>query len=756
EEYGLEDLEKALLGEVRVTNPNGAAESAIKINHTNVDQVIAGTNGPGSGQKMHYSTDGGTTWSQAAALPLGNTCCDPTVDWSLDGSLAYASALGAPYDILFYRSSDGGQTWGDLSGSRRRLTTDGLNDKPFVHVDKFATSPHVDNIYITYHKKNVMQFARSTDFGDTWSIQAFSPATDQRGVGSDVATDKSGNVYNVWPAWISQRILMRKSTDGGASFGSVIEVTATESGFHYPIPAMESRNVTIVVSADADLSNGPFADSIYAAWVDSTGPQSSTAADNHSRIQVAYSRDGGSTWSLSTPHETADANHVDRFSPWLAVGPDGQVHVIFYDTRRVANRTGVDLFYSSSSDGAVTWTAPSRVTTEISPNISHSFEWGDYNGMDIVLNDIVAIYTDNRNENGGSGDSRDVYAAGIAVTGLSQDAVYNSTYQAPACLAIGSSCDSTTLLDGRGTKGPEINQPNTLDGCPDGIYGNYHSDESNDRIVVKTLDGSRLTEGATVEVKATVYAWGQGDYLDLFYAADATNPSWTRFTTIDVHSGGVKTLSAQYTLPAGNLQAVRANFRNWASPSSCSTGPFDDRDDLVFAVLGAPQDAVYNSTYQAPACLAVGSSCDSTTLLDGRGTMGPEIDQPNTLDGCPDGTGGSYHVDESNDRIVVKTLDGSRLTAGATVQVDATVWAWADGTNDHLDLYYAADADNPSWTWITTIDLFYGGLQTLSAQYTLPDGDLQAVRAGFRYNGSPGSCTTGDYIDHDDLVFTVN
>ncbi len=43
-----------------------------------------------------------------------------------------------------------------------------------------------------------------------------------------------------------------------------------------------------------------------------------------------------------------------------------------------------------------------------------------------------------------------------------------------------------------------------------------------------------------------------------------------------------------------------------------------------------------------------------------------------------------------------------------------------------------------------------------AAQYTLPDGDLQAVRAGFRYNGSPGSCTTGDNIDHDDLMFAVN
>jgi len=71
---------KFLNGEARVTNPVGAAESAIKISPVDTDKVIAGANGPGSGQTMHYSTNGGATWSSAAALPQGGTCCDPTVD----------------------------------------------------------------------------------------------------------------------------------------------------------------------------------------------------------------------------------------------------------------------------------------------------------------------------------------------------------------------------------------------------------------------------------------------------------------------------------------------------------------------------------------------------------------------------------------------------------------------------------------------------------------------------------------------------
>ncbi len=412
--------EKFLNGEVRVTSPNDAAESAIKINPVDTDRVIAGSNGPGYQQVMHYSSDGGETWNESAALPLGNTCCDPTVDWSADGLIAYTATLGScggsGCQIWFYRSSDFGQTWDDLPGDRVTLNTGDGNDKEFIHVDKHLSSPYVDNIYATWHASNVLQFARSTDQGETWSNITFSSASDQRGIGSDITTDKGGDVYYFWPAYNSQRILLRKSTDGGSSFGSVIEVAATEGSFAYPVPSMETREVFIYNSTDTDFSSGPYGDSVYVAWTDSTGSTGNNANNNHSRIQVAYSRDGGSSWTVTTPHETADAGSVDRWHQWLAVGADGLVHVVYYDTRN-GDRTTVDLYHSFSDDGAQTWSSPARITAEQSPNIGDSFEYGDYNGLDAVLSDLIAIYTDNRNEGGGGGDSVDVYAAGIPVTG---------------------------------------------------------------------------------------------------------------------------------------------------------------------------------------------------------------------------------------------------------------------------------------------------------------------------------------------------
>ncbi len=413
---------RALSGDVRVTNPTGGAESAIKFHPTDPNKGISGSNGPGTGQQMQYTLNGGSSWTAAAALPLGSTCCDPTVDWSSDGTKAYAATLGAcgasACSVWVYRSADGGQTWTDLQtltpgDPRREITSAGASDKEYLHVDKFATSAFKDNVYITWHDGNVMKFARSTDFANTWSAPlTISTGSTESGIGSDITTDKSGNVYYFWPAFNSNRILVKKSTNGGASFGSVVQVATTQTGFDFAIPAMETRLAFIYVAADTDTTNGTFANRIYAAWSDITAAESATAANNHGRIQVGFSSDGGATWNLRTPHSTADANTVDRFHPWLSVGTDGVVHVMFYDTRNSTGRTGVDFYHSQSTDGGNTWSAPNRVSSVTSPHIEDSFQWGDYNGMDVFgTSQVVGIFTDNRNEGGGTADSVDVYAA---------------------------------------------------------------------------------------------------------------------------------------------------------------------------------------------------------------------------------------------------------------------------------------------------------------------------------------------------------
>ena len=197
--------------------------------------------------------------------------------------------------------------------------------------------------------------------------------------------------------------------------------------------------------------------------------------------------------------------------------------------------------------------------------------------------------------------------------GGGQTAVYNSTLKAPGCATVGSGCDSgPTLLLGRASLsgGAEPNQPNTINNsCADGTSGTFHSDESNDRLAIATTDGSPLAAGKTVKVTATVWAFGTTDALDLYSAANANSPSWVLLSTITPAAAGAQALSTSFTLPAGNLQAIRANFRYQGSASPCSTGAYDDHDDLIFAVGGT-----------APADFGIGASTASASVTQGSST----------------------------------------------------------------------------------------------------------------------------------------
>jgi hypothetical protein len=458
-------------------------------------------------------------------------------------------------------------------------------------------------------------------------------------------------------------------------------------------------------------------------------------------------------------------------------------------------------------------------------------------------------------------------------TGL-QTAVFDPVLKAPTCPSVAPGCDSgPTMLLGRDTlsAGAEPNQPNNIKSvCGDGKSGVFHSDESNDRLAIFTLDGSPMAPGMIVTVSATVWAYSvfAADALDLYYTANASSPSWVLIGTIVPTAAGAQTISRNYTLPSGALQAVRANYRYKGAASSCSTGAYDDHDDLIFAVgAGTPAftiaatpsavdvnqgrsssstialssqggfnsattlslsalpngvtaafstnpvtppanssltstltftassiatvgttnitvtgtaglivqtttialtvslpggalTAIYDPTLKAPKCTNVGASCDSgPTLLLGRGTMagGAEATRPNTVNGaCLDGNSGTFHSDESNDRLSIASTSGNPLTHGTTATVTATVWAWNTGAADSLDLYYAANAASPTWILIATIVPSAGGAQTISRTFTLPTGSMQAVRANYRYQGTASSCTAGAYNDHDDLIFAVN
>lgn len=412
--------------EVRVTAPSGAETSAVAISPADTHKLVASANVPDGVHCLHYSHDGGSTWTPVD-LPLqGDVCNGPTVGWSSDGQFAYTAVIdgcGEGCRVFFYRSDDDGMTWNSLDaepgGDPRRQVTSGAGAS-YLHVDRSETSPHVDNIYMAYGKSGVRYIARSRTLGHRWSEQSFSSAP--HGGGGDVTTDRAGNVYYAWPGLGTAGIHVSKSTNGGASFGDVVTVATRNARGAFLIPALPYDGVTNQLFADTDTGYGPYADSVYLVWPDTTGPVSPAGEANHGRIQVAFSRDGGETWAVTTPHESSDYLTVDRWQPHIAVGDNGVVHVVFNDTRRSGDRLSTDVFYSYSMDGAQTWSEPRRLTAEMSPRIEHWREFGDYSGLDIVLDDLVATFTDNRHEEGGTGDSVDIYAAGISPGGASSGA----------------------------------------------------------------------------------------------------------------------------------------------------------------------------------------------------------------------------------------------------------------------------------------------------------------------------------------------
>jgi aqualysin 1 len=174
-------------------------------------------------------------------------------------------------------------------------------------------------------------------------------------------------------------------------------------------------------------------------------------------------------------------------------------------------------------------------------------------------------------------------------------ATWSSTYMVPMC-EQSDSCDTTGLVVGRGPLGPagaEPNNPNTVLGqCVDGYVGQYHVDESVERVRIHTLDGSPMAPGKQVQVDVTVWAYGDGqaDSLDLFLAPNGPAQDWTLLTTLVPPGGDQQTLSYQFTLPesASNIVGVRAAFRFSGVPAVCDDGYFSDRDDLLFLV-GAPK-----------------------------------------------------------------------------------------------------------------------------------------------------------------------
>lgn len=415
-------------------------ESSIAVNPSNPKIVIASAVDyrDNSSSWVYISTDGGKTWDNKNLGKVNSwrSSNDPSVGYDKDGTAylvhgAFPANSSGENGVYINKSTDGGINWnGDIAVIEHKIADDDLvyfEDKYYIEVDNSDDSPYRGDLYIPWKRVTAADSAtqivlsKSTDKGETWSIpvnisERLSGSSEDTTFGQSfplVSTGPVGNVYAVWNHGPEHAVGFNKSTDGGITWGkpsilfkyNIFGTTKKlAEGWRHTLKGKVRAEAYPVIKTDC--SNGPNKGNVYVVW----------AADSIPNIYFSKSTDKGLTWT--TPKTVHSVNTNDQFWTWMGVDPtNGDIAVMYLDSRNDPNNIMVECYVSYSSDGGETWIDRkiSDVPSDIRNNpFSGNTFAGDYSGLDFYNGVIFPSWVDMRNTDISIADN-DVYSAIIRV-----------------------------------------------------------------------------------------------------------------------------------------------------------------------------------------------------------------------------------------------------------------------------------------------------------------------------------------------------
>jgi hypothetical protein len=346
------------------------------------------------------STDRGGSFSDRGILvpdpvPSGTLIMslrgDPVVGCTDSATFYYASLAAkispSPFAnaISLSKSVDGGASFGGVKIAVQKSGPHFL-DKEWMAVQRVSG---VDYVHITYTDMfsgppcpffgSSIEYLRSTDGGASFSSpmvidQVCGIPVSQ---GSRVAVGNGSDIYVAWETYPNgfsggRQIKIRKSTNGGASFGPAIvvtNVTAVGSGFY--VQGL-FRDLFDFQGLAVDTTGGPKNGNVYITWQDGRNrnqmdpfgffgggcPVGSPPVPGYCFGDILSTRsiDGGATWSAPVRvNDDSITLKVDHMFPAVEVDRKGQVFTVFYDRRRDSRNFLIDTFTARSADGGQTW-----------------------------------------------------------------------------------------------------------------------------------------------------------------------------------------------------------------------------------------------------------------------------------------------------------------------------------------------------------------------------------------------------------------
>jgi len=249
-----------------------------------------GESGSISNDRAHYSAtfDGGMTWIPAVAIPrTSSNFRSDTPALAIAGSGRFHYLSVQPTAFLFHQLrletadlSSGSVVWvrsvvlpiGHTAIVYPDIACNRANG--VVHV----TYTHYDDIESGVASPSRVYYRRSLDGGDTWNspVQLSGTGADR----SRIAVGPDGEVHVAWVDTYLERVLIRRSDDGGSTFGPATEVASfmdnRNAGMYawrrptytpHPVYSQDEA-VPDVPRLTIDMGPGPNRGRVYMAWTD--------------------------------------------------------------------------------------------------------------------------------------------------------------------------------------------------------------------------------------------------------------------------------------------------------------------------------------------------------------------------------------------------------------------------------------------------------------------------------------------------------
>jgi hypothetical protein len=326
---------------------------------------------------LEVSSDGGATWGPGAPLCAckGSGQFDPIIEVVPNTGQVYAVYMNG-FNVVFTKSTNHGQSWSTPVKTYGQVS---WNDKPVL-----AMSNDGQDVYVSFNGPNAGDpwVAQSHNGGTTWTQTkivdgpryyfAYDADVSANGwiVFSESAIDYGGQGST--PSGLVQHHAL-VSKNQGASWQDVL------------VDSVEIGESCVAAGCSSDFYIGHSGISADAAGNLVMVYDGATTPGGKQLIFSRRSTDGGVTWSART---TLSPVTEQSTAPTVESRAAGDVRVWFAQTSG-GSHDAWNIWYRSSTDGGVTWTAPVKISdasTGAGYKTANGFQefYGDYGEIAIT------------------------------------------------------------------------------------------------------------------------------------------------------------------------------------------------------------------------------------------------------------------------------------------------------------------------------------------------------------------------------------